>query len=180
MGMSPNEALVGVRVRLLPDLTLQSQNPLVDQRIRLIKEKRALAIQALNQAATTTPSPVSQFNVKDQVWLEGSHLKMQYWSSKLASKRHGPFQIVEEVSPVAYRLELPTSWRIHDVFHASLLSPYIETASHGPNFTRPPPDLINGEEEYEVEAIINHRHHGRSRQLQYLIKWKRYPHSDNT
>jgi len=34
--------------------------------------------------------------------------------------------------------------------------------------------------EYEVEAIVNHQHQGRQRQLQYLIKWKGYPSSDNT
>src|SRR5712671_311039 len=66
------------------------------------------------------------------------------------------------------------------MFHASILLPYRETATHGPNFARPPPDLIEDEEEYEVEAIINHRHHGRQRQLQYLIKWKGYPSTDNT
>jgi len=81
---------------------------------------------------------------------------------------------------VAYQLALPLSWGIHDVFHASLLLPYKETTAHGPNFTRPPPDLIKGEEEYEVEAITNHRYHGRRRQLQYLIKWRGYPSSDNT
>jgi len=80
---------------------------------------------------------------------------------------------------VAYRLALPLSWGIHDVFHTSLLLPYQETTVHGPNFTRPPPDLIEDEEEYEVEAIINHRRHGCRRQLQYLIKWKGYPSSDN-
>jgi hypothetical protein len=66
------------------------------------------------------------------------------------------------------------------VFHASLLSPYQETTAHGPNFLRPPPDLIDGEEEFEVERIISHRRHGRSRTLQYLVKWKGYPESNNT
>jgi hypothetical protein len=39
------------------------------------------------------------------------------------------------------------------VFHTSLLTPYIETKEYGENFSRPPPDLINNEEQYEVEAI---------------------------
>jgi Chromo (CHRromatin Organisation MOdifier) domain len=75
---------------------------------------------------------------------------------------------------------LPASWQIHDVFHASLLTLYRETAAHGPNFMWPPPDLIQRQEEFEVEAIINHHHHRQRRLLQYLIKWKGYPHSDNT
>ena len=53
------------------------------------------------------------------------------------------------------------AWTIHDVFHVSLLTPYRETIEHGTNYTRPPPDLIEDAEEYEVEAILNHRHFGR-------------------
>jgi len=95
-------------------------------------------------------------------------------------KQMGPFRIVWIISPVAFQLELPLSWGIHDVFHASLLTRYQETTAHGPNFSHPPPDLIGGEEEFEVEVIINHRLHGRRCQLQYLVKWMGYPHSDNT
>src|SRR6267142_1635512 len=92
----------------------------------------------------------------------------------------GPFRINKVVSPVAYQLALPAAWRIHDVFHASLLSPYHETQAHGPNFSQPPPDLIDGEEEYVVVWIAGQRYHGKSRSLQYLIKWKGYPKADNT
>jgi Chromo (CHRromatin Organisation MOdifier) domain len=52
--------------------------------------------------------------------------------------------------------------------------------SHGPNFTWPPPDLFDGEAEYEVEQICAHWRWGRGKTLQYLIKWKGYPESDNT
>jgi hypothetical protein len=81
---------------------------------------------------------------------------------------------------VAYQLELLSEWKIYDVFHASLLSPYTETNAHGPNYVCPPPDLIGGEREYEVERIINHRCIGQGKRLQYLIKWKGYPESNNT
>ena len=81
---------------------------------------------------------------------------------------------------MAYRLQLPLTWTIHDVFHVSLLSPYSETPSHGPNFSRPPPDLIGGEEEYKVESIRGHRHFSRNKKLQFLIRWKGYAPSDDT
>jgi hypothetical protein len=58
--------------------------------------------------------------------------------------------------------------------------PYTETPSHRPNFTQPPPDLIDEEEEYKVEQICSHRTWGWHKTLQYLIKWKGYPESDNT
>jgi hypothetical protein len=42
----------------------------------------------------------------------------------------------------------------------------------------PAPELIKGEEEYEVEDILDHR--GGKRRRQYLVKWKGYPLSDAT
>jgi hypothetical protein len=83
------------------------------------------------------------------------------------------------MSAVNYRLELPTQWSIHPVFHIDLLTPYKETTMHGPNFTRPTPDLIDGEEEYSVEKILDSQHFGRRRRLQYLVKWEGYPDADN-
>ena len=45
---------------------------------------------------------------------------------------------------------------------------------------RPPSELVEGEEEWEVEAILAHRYFGRQKKLQYLVKWHGYPNSDNT
>jgi hypothetical protein len=120
-------------------------------------ERRAQAIVVLNQAAEKSGKPEAQYTVGAQVWLKGKNLKLPCQLTKLVPKRYGPFKIIKEVSPVAYQLSLPMMWGIHDMFHASLLSPYYEMMTqHGPNFLRPPPDLINGEAEYEVEAIWNH------------------------
>jgi hypothetical protein len=119
------------------------------------------------------------FKIGDKVWLEGRNLRTEQPTAKLAPKRHGPFPIKKVLSPITYQLTLPPTWKIHDVFHVDLLTPYIETDFHGPNYTRPPPDLINDEEEYEVEQVLSSRRHGRGRKVQYLVKWKGYPDSDN-
>ena len=50
---------------------------------------------------------------------------------------------------------------------------------HGPNYQCPPPNLVNNEEEYEVEKILDSSQFGRCKQLQYLVKWKGYPDLDN-
>jgi hypothetical protein len=121
---------------------------------------RKTAITALNTTAQRSPAPEAQFKLRDQVWLEGTNLRLPHQALKLAPKRYGPFQITQEISPVAYRLELPAAWNIHNVFHASLLTPYLETTAHGPNYAKPPPDLIEGEEEYEVERITKHCYFG--------------------
>ena len=157
-----------------PPTTVQ----LIDDRTRKATEKKKQAKEALNEAARATPP--DSYQIRDKVWLEAKHLALPYQTPKLAPKHHGPFTIVKRVSPVAYQLQLLTAWTIHDVFHASLLTPYRETTEHRTNYTRPPPDLIEDAEEYEVETIVNHRHFGRKRQLQYLIKWKGYPDVDNT
>ena len=81
---------------------------------------------------------------------------------------------------MAYQLELPKAWTIHDVFHSSLLTPYKETLEHGAQFQCLPPELIDNEEEYEVEDIINHKYHGKQCQLQYLICWRGYSAADDT
>ena len=73
-------------------------------------------------------------------------------------------------------IKLPNSWRIHDVFHAALLRPYKENDIYGENYPEPPPELVEGEEVYEVESILNHRKRGRG--YQYYVKWKGYPISD--
>ena len=79
--------------------------------------------------------------------------------------------------PPSITVELPPKWKIHDTFHAVLLSPYNETQVHGPNFTRPPPDLVDGEEEYEVDRILKdrriHAKKGKWR-IEYHVQWKGY------
>src|SRR6266568_1278361 len=91
----------------------------------------------------------------------------------------GPFQISKVLGKTVYQLELPHQWRIHNVFHAALLMPYHETDEHGQNFIKPPPDLIDGQEEYEVEVIII-AHRQKGCQMEYLIKWKGYASSNQT
>jgi hypothetical protein len=91
---------------------------------------------------------MSQYKLEEQVWLEATHLKIRHQKMKLKPKWYGPFKIIKEISPVAYQLRLLMAWGIHDVFHASLLSPYHETTAHSPNFSQPSLELINGEEEY--------------------------------
>src|ERR1700678_1592084 len=80
--------------------------------------------------------------VKGQkVWLDLRNLKMSY-HKKITPKREGPFKIEEVLCLVTYQLKLPELWKIHNVFHAILLRPYIENKIHGGNFTRPISELL--------------------------------------
>ena len=102
-------------------------------------------------------------------------MKMTY-HKKMAPKHEGPFEIEEVLGPVTYQLKIPDTWKIHNVFHAILLKPYQENDIYGNNFPAPPPEIVNGEEVYQIETILKHRKRGRG--YQYLIKWEGYPVSE--
>jgi hypothetical protein len=134
-GLSPNQILLGHKLTLQPEEDTSSNNEAVETRIQNMKEKRVQAINAINQAVQTKQVMTSQYKLGEQVWLEATHLKIHHQKTKLKPKRYGLFKIIKEISLVAYQLKLPVAWRIHNVFHASLLSPYHETTTHGPNFS---------------------------------------------
>jgi hypothetical protein len=94
------------------------------------------------------------FTVGQKVWLDTRNMKTNY-HKKMAPKREGPFEVEEVLGPVTYQLKLPTTWRVHNVFHAVLLKPYIKTEVHRENFLRPILDILDGEEVYNVETILN-------------------------
>ena len=150
--------------------------PLVEERMTTLLRNReeALAAHELarNRMADRQKLTFTPFKLGDQVWLDSRNLKTIY-HKKMKPKREGPFIITEVLGPVTYQLKLLKSWRIHDVFHATLLRAYKENETYGENFTEPPPELLEGEEVYEVKTILNHRKRGRG--YQYFVKWQGYP-----
>ena len=91
----------------------------------------------------------------------------------------GPFKISDRINEVAYKLQLPDSMSIHNVFHISLLKPYYEDGNYQPP---PLPIVMNDKPYYEVEYIINHRdvRKGKRIERQYLVKWLNYGPEHNT
>jgi hypothetical protein len=155
--------------------------PRVMLRLEQIKEARIQAQEEMMKAQQSWVKhrDTPKYKEGDLVWLEGKNLRINQPTAKLAPRRHGPFKVTKVMSAVNYQLELPTQWSIHPVFHTDLLTPYKETIMHSPNFTRPAPELIDGEEEYSMEKILDSRKFGKRWRLQYLVKWEGYPDSDN-
>ena len=60
-----------------------------------------------------------QHEAGEKVWLATKHLPLKTGTRKLAAIWAGPFTILEAIGPVAYRLQLPDDWAIHNVFHVS-------------------------------------------------------------
>ncbi len=117
-------------------------------------------------------------SVRDKVWLLHRYLKTRRLSDKLNYRRLGPFRVSKQVNEGAYKLDLPSSMKIHPMFHVSLLEPYKESTITGQLPAPPPPIKINGEEEFEVYRIIDSRFN--RRRLEYLVHWQGYEISERT
>ena len=150
--LTPHELLFGTKPPF-PLANGETQTPEVANRLKQIKEARDKAEKALRDSKEK-PIP-TMFDEGDQVWLEGRNLKTHHPTAKLAPRRYSPFLITKKLSPITYRLNLPTAMKIHPVFHVDLLTKYRETEAHRPNYERPLPEIIEGEPEWEVEKIIN-------------------------
>jgi hypothetical protein len=116
------------------------------------------------------------YQVGDLVMLNGRNIQTRRPSRKLDHKTHGPFQIEKVVSPLAIILTLPRKWKIHGVFHVSLIEPYWVRSQRGP----PNPakilreaDDIEQSEEYDVEEVMSSTKKGR--RILYLVRWLDYP-----
>ena len=109
------------------------------------------------------------------VFVSTRNLRVERPSKKLSEKWLGPFKILARMGQSdSFRLELPITMKIHDVFHASLLKKAPVDAFPSQRQIAQEPVVIDGEEEWELEAIVASRYYGRWRQLQYRAKWKGY------
>jgi len=108
---------------------------LIDQTkeiVRKIREKLKAAQDSQKSYADTRRRPL-EFDVRDHVFLKVSPLKgsLQFSEKgKLAPRYIVPFEILQRLGHVAYRLALPPALQdLHDVFHVSNLHRYIATQS---------------------------------------------------
>ena len=94
-----------------------------------------------------------QYKVGDLVLLSTKNLKLKGISAKLQRKVVGPFRVLETIGQQAYKLSLPDDWKIHPVFHVSLLKDW-KTASLQ-EYRPVPTDVPEIEEPYcEIERIL--------------------------
>ena len=115
-----------------------------------------------------------KYEIGDEVILATRHLRVnEHLPVKLRRRWIGPFSVAKVISPVAYRLNLPPTWRIHPVVHVSKLKRYYRSEEFEREERPPSPVVVDGEEEFEVEAVLRHKGSG-ARRL-YQVLWKGYP-----
>jgi hypothetical protein len=116
------------------------------------------------------------FEEGDEVWLNIKNFRLpEGLSHKFLDPYVGPFKVFEKKFPDTYRLELPKILKVHPIFHVSLLKPITRDASR-PNQehnSKPPPDLVHNELEFEVEVVLKSRQLS-GQEWEYLVKWKGY------
>ena len=113
-----------------------------------------------------------ELEVGDSVLLSTKHLPIKSpGTPKFWPRFIGPFFVKERVGSVAYKLDLPSSLKIHPVFHISLLHPY---KSDGRVQPPPAPIEVDGGLEWEVDKVLSHRDRKQGKRVltSYLVAWK--------
>jgi hypothetical protein len=180
-GRSPFMALYGWQPALTPSnvaTNVPEANNLADA-IQKQWEEVAAALHQSKGCLTKgkdTKVPLS-FEVGEEAWLDTKNINLKTKSNKLTEQHLGPFKVTEKISNRAYRLELPKTMRVHDIFYMGLLSKVKHNEFQAwENW--PPPITVDGEEEYEVEGIMDSRE--TKGKWEYLVKWKGYGLEEST
>ena len=116
-----------------------------------IERSQEISKQAYNKWKNENPG----FEVRDLVWLEATNLSTDEPSLKLVSKRHGPFKIKDKLSDLTYCLELPTHWRIHNVFYVNILLEAKTDTIPQCWQQAPPPVKVNNKDFWVMEKYVN-------------------------
>ena len=116
-----------------------------------------------------------QFAVGTKVYLKlkpyRQHSIATMGSQKLNQKYYGPFEIIEKIGEVAYKLHLPPTAKIHTVIHISQLK---ECKGIQESISTLPSELLDDYDTLEPEFIVERGlvKKGSSAKVQLLVKWK--------
>ncbi|QRW23575.1 Retrotransposable element Tf2 protein [Rhizoctonia solani] len=178
-GKTPFKALYGWEPSLTPSnvpTDVPKANKLAQTMEAQWKEVEAALRQSKQQMVAGDHGSPTEFEIGEEVWLDAKNVNLKTLSPKLMEQRLGPFKVIEKISNRAYRLELPPTMRIHNVFYVGLLSK-VKRDDKRAFENRPPPVTVDGEEEYKVEGITDAEE--RNGKWFFQVKWKGYGSKEN-
>ncbi|KAG1956839.1 retrotransposable element [Pimephales promelas] len=180
-GLTPFQCILGYQPPLFPWSGEPTDLPAIDAWLQRSKETWNSAHVHLQRAVRRFREQADRhrgpnYQPGQWVWLSSRDLRLHLPSKKMSPRYVGPFKILRQITPVSYRLALPSIYRISPTFHVSLLkpagAPSGERDQDEAAETSSPPIIIEGEEAYRVKEILDSRRRGR--ELQYLIDWEGY------
>ncbi|CAJ2679805.1 unnamed protein product [Trifolium pratense] len=177
---TPFEALYGRSPPILVrgDVQLsavEEVNKLTAERNEMIREMKDQLLKAQDQMRVQANKHRREvdYQVGDMVYLKIQPYKLQKlakrFNQKLSPRYYGPYEILERVGAVAYKLKLPEDSRVHPVFHASLLKKAVSTNVE----TQPLPTCMN--ESWQLEPGPEEARDTRVNEkgeLELLVKWQ--------
>jgi hypothetical protein len=172
-----NEIIQNVWIPWLHDVTMFWQE-FLNKGYKEAKAALTIAQENMAKYYNQKHRAAPKFSPGAKAWLDAQNIQTDRPSRKLSHKHSGPYEIIKQIGKASYCLKLPSSMKVHPVFHVSLLYPHPTD-----NFNRwpiPPPPVVTpeGEEEYKVEKIINSRKVGWK--VEYWVRWKGYGPEEDT
>lgn len=182
-GMSPFELVTGQHPNH-PAVSLPSPNPAAGSRLEdlvtlQLKAKRSLKIaqetakRYYDRGSIHPPT----FNVGDQVWVSMKNWIPRRPNKKLDHKFAGPYRVMERISPLVYRIDLPPTLSVHPTLPVALLQPYHE-GHEGQRQPMPPQLLVDNEEQCVPERLLDSRQGENG--VEFLVKWEGQGEEENT
>jgi hypothetical protein len=130
------------------NLSVKTSNPSANEftsELIKVQDNAKAALQSYNgnmKDRRLDRRPKEKFIPGDSVWLEATNITSNRPSAKLDNKRYGPFEILEAVRDWSYRLKLPGTWAIHNVFHSTLLNRHYTPEFDSQKRPLPPPCYV--------------------------------------
>ena len=143
-----------------------------------LQENIHAAQQRMSKWYNTKHKDQPEIKAGDMVMIDAKHLRSARPSKKLDHRKMGPFEVIQAIGKRAFKLKLPKKMARHHTFPISILEPYRTSTLPGRHQSPPPPEIVEGEDEYEVEAIADSRKF--RGKVQYYVKWKGYPPEEMT
>ena len=199
--MSPFFANYGIHPRTNWPVEKEFKNPASRNYAHRIESVHELCVKRLEETSECigkyydrSQKEAPPYSVRDLVILNGKNIRTRRAAKKLDAKLFGQFKVVRLVGQggQSVELELAQRWRVHNVFHTSLIKPYRTSVRRLRNepiavthsgyvdrlgLTNEVGYDVEGNqvlEDFEVEEIMGSQYNAERKKVLYLIKWKGY------